>query len=180
MLDNNNINNINIKEINNNFMYDSSFNNNYNNKYDFDINQFRTINYNIIHNKNQFEKTKNKSQSNIKLESNYQKYINSKLMQKNSKPKYKNISLDEYRIENDIFNKDIYNNRIKKSRNPIKNQIYFDSTNLESTISTKNINTVFYLFMPFPLLKNSIYFFMGEVQLEHFFKTQKFFLWGKD
>ena len=140
LFDNNNINNINIKEINNNFMYDSSFNNNYNNKYDFDINQFRTINYSFKNSKNKGEKPKNKSQSSIRLESNYEKYINSKKIQKNNKSNFKQISLDENRIGNNIFNNDIYNIRIKKSRNPIKNQIYFDSTNLESTISTKNIN----------------------------------------
>ena len=140
LLDNNNINNINIKEINNNFMYDSSFNNNYNNKYDFDINQFQTINYSIKPRKKYIEKIKNKSLSNIKLESNYSKYLNSKKTQTDNISKVKQISLDANRVENTIFNKDIYNIRINKSRNPIRNQIYIDSTNVESTISAKNIN----------------------------------------
>ena len=140
LLDNNNINNINIKEINNNFMYDSSFNNNYNNKYDFDINQFQTINYSIKPRKKYIEKIKNKSLSNIKLESNYSKYLNSKKTQTDNISKVKQMSLDANRVENTIFNKDIYNIRINKSRNPIRNQIYIDSTNVESTISAKNIN----------------------------------------
>ena len=140
LLDNNNINNINIKEINNNFMYDSSFNNNYNNKYDFDINQFQTINYSIKPRKKYIEKIKNKSLSNIKLESNYSKYLNSKKTQTDNISKVKQMSLDANRVENTILNKDIYNIRINKSRNPIRNQIYIDSTNVESTISAKNIN----------------------------------------
>ena len=140
LLDNNNINNINIKEINNNFMYDSSFNNNYNNKYDFDINQFQTINYSIKPRKKYIEKIKNKSLSNIKLESKYSKYLNSKKTQTDNISKVKQISLDANRVENTIFNKGIYNIRINKSRNPIRNQIYIDSTNVESTISAKNIN----------------------------------------
>jgi hypothetical protein len=139
LFDNNNINNINIKEINNNFMYDSSFNHNYNNKYDFDISQFQTINYSIKPRKKIIEKIKNKSLSNIKLESKYSKYLNSKKTQTDNISKVKQISLDANRVENTIFNKDIYNIRINKSRNPIRNQIYIDSTNVESTISAKNI-----------------------------------------
>ena len=131
----NNINNINIKEINNNFMYDSSFNNNYNNNIDFGINQFRTINYNINQRKKKVPKIKNKSQSSIKLESNYEKYLNSQKMNKNNMSKFKQISLDEKRYEN-IFDKDIFNIQLKKSRNCIKKQNYYDSTNLESTFGT--------------------------------------------
>ena len=139
-----NINNINIKEINNNFMYDSSFNNNYNNNIDFGINQFRTINYNINQRKKKVPKIKNKSQSSIKLESNYEKYLNSQKMNKNNMSKFKQISLDEKRYENNIFDKDIFNIQIKKSRNCIKKQKYYDSTNLESTfgaLSYKNNNS---------------------------------------
>ena len=139
----NNINNINIKEINNNFMYDSSFNNNYNN-IDFGINQFRTINYNINQRKKKVPKIKNKSQSNIKLESNYEKYLNSQKMNKNNMSKFKQISLDEKRYENNIFDKDIFNIQLKKSRNCIKKQNYYYSTNLESTFGTlsyKNNNS---------------------------------------
>ena len=140
----NNINNINIKEINNNFMYDSSFNNNYNNNIDFGINQFRTINYNINQRKKKVPKIKNKSQSSIKLESNYEKYLNSQKMNKNNMSKFKQISLDEKRYENNIFDKDIFNIQLKKSRNCIKKQNYYDSTNLESTFGTlsyKNNNS---------------------------------------
>ena len=139
-----NINNINIKEINNNFMYDSSFNNNYNNNIDFGINQFRTINYNINQRKKKVPKIKNKSQSSIKLESNYEKYLNSQKMNKNNMSKFKQISLDEKRYENNIFDKDIFNIQLKKSRNCIKKQNYYDSTNLESTFGTlsyKNNNS---------------------------------------
>ena len=147
LLFDNKINNINIKEINNNIEYNSSFNNNYidygygNNKNHFDRNKFFTINYDF--NKTNKHKPKNNSQSDIKFESKYEKYVKSQKILKKNNSSYKQYSMNNNQYEkNNILNNDlnIILNQNKKSRNPIKNQNYNFSSNSDSTFNTMNIN----------------------------------------
>ena len=143
IIDNSKINNINIKEYNNNIEYKTLYNNNYigqgNYKINLDDNNF--FNINDFHHKN-------KSQNNIK--SNYEKYIkfNKNMKKKNSC--FKQFSLNNSDLEKNItFNKNsnLINEKIKKSRNIRLNQNHQFSSNLENTFKTtsaKNIKNINY------------------------------------
>ena len=135
--DNNKINNINIKEYNNNIDYKALLNNNYfgqrNNRINlvdknyFDINDF----YN-----------KNKGQINNK--SNYGKYINSQNKIRKNNISFKNFSMNNSDLENNIiFNNDsnLIFNKNKKSRNIKANQNYHPSLNIENTFNTVSAKT---------------------------------------
>ena len=143
IIDNSKINNINIKEYNNNIEYKTLYNNNYigqrNYKINLDDNNF--FNINDFHHKN-------KSQNNIK--SNYEKYIKFNKNMKKNNSGFKQFSLNNSDLEKNItFNKNsnLINDKIKKSRNIRLNQNYQFSSNLENTFKTtsaKNIKNINY------------------------------------
>jgi hypothetical protein len=143
IIDNSKINNINIKEYNNNIEYKTLYNNNYigqgNSNINVDDNNF--FNINDFHHKN-------KSQNNIK--SNYEKYIKFNKNMKKNNSGFKQFSLNNSDLEKNItFNKNsnLINDRIKKSRNIRLNQNHQFSSNLENTFKTtsaKNIKNINY------------------------------------
>ena len=126
----NKINNINIKEFNNNFEYKTFFNNNYieqrYNKININDDDFCSVN-NL--------KYKNRSQSNVKCESNYEKYINSQKRIKNNNSSHKQYSMNKSEQENNNKNSYFLNINNKTSRN-IKINQNLPSFNLESNFST--------------------------------------------
>ena len=144
IIDNSKINNINIKEYNNNIEYKTLYNNNYigqgNHKINLDDNNF----FNTI---NDFHH-KNKSQSKIK--SNYEKFINFNKNMKKNNSSFKQFSMNNSGFEKNItFNKisNMNNSKNKKSRNIRLNQNYQLSSNLENTFKTasaKNIKNINY------------------------------------
>ena len=144
IIDNSKINNINIKEYNNNIEYKTLYNNNYigqgNHKINLDDNNF----FNTI---NDFHH-KNKCQNNIK--SNYEKYIKFNKNMKKNNSSFKQFSKNNSGFEKNItFNKNsnMNNSKNKKSRNIRLNQNYQLSSNLENTFKTasaKNIKNINY------------------------------------
>ena len=144
IIDNSKINNINIREYNNNIEYKTLYNNNYigqgYNKINLDDNNF--FNINDFHHKN-------KIQSNIK--SNYEKFINFNKNMKKNNSGFKQFSMNNSGFEkkNIIFNKNsnMNNSKNKKSRNIRLNHNYQFSSNLENTFKTasaKNIKNINY------------------------------------
>ena len=122
ILDNNKINNINIKEYNNNVQYKTLFNNNY---------------FDTKYNDNNLRENLFYAYNDIKFDSINKKYI--KTQKRNKKNNLSHEQKRELEINN-IFNEDsnLIFNKNKKSRNSKinKNYNYNPSTNIENTYKT--------------------------------------------